>query len=214
MPGGSRLQRDTLAFQMAEALDVDRIKFADVVRSSFDARVRGSMGGLSETISELARRVGGRPTAQQVALAAEQRLTFSRKLLSDTYSAPHLINLKSRDYQLGIVTDCSAETPLSWISTWLKDVVDVVAFSCELGVRKPHPEMYLAATRRLNVQPEECLFIGDGDSDELHGANALGMSTKMLMDPNLLDTDRLDTMRKWDGVVINSLADLLDDPLQ
>ena len=47
---------------------------------------------------------------------------------------------------------------MSWISTWLKDVVDVVAFSYELGVRKPHPEMYLAVTRRLNVQPEERLF--------------------------------------------------------
>ena len=214
MPGGSRLQRDNLAFQMAETLDVDRFKFADIVRSTFDARVRGSMGGLSETISELARRVGGRPTAQQVALAAQQRLTFTRKLLSDTYSAPHLVNLKSRGHLLGVVTDCSAETPMSWISTWLKDVVDVVAFSCELGVRKPHPEMYLAVTRRLNVQPEECLFIGDGDSDELHGADALGMSTKKLVDPNLLDTDRRDSLRKWDGVVINSLADLLDDPLQ
>ena len=60
------------------------------------------------------------PTAQQVAVAAQQRLTFTRKLLSDTYSAPHLMSLKSRDYQLGVVTDCSAEMPLSWISTWLK----------------------------------------------------------------------------------------------
>jgi putative hydrolase of the HAD superfamily len=198
---------------MAEVLDVDRIEFADIVRSTFDARVRGTFGGLSETISELSRRVGGCPTSQQVAFAAEQRLTFSRKLLSDTYSAPHLIDLKSRDYQLGIVTDCSAETPLSWNSTWL-NVVDVVVFSCELGARKPHPEMYLAATRRLNVRPEECLFIGDGDSDELHGAYALGMSTKMLVDPNLLDSDRRDVVSNWDGAVINSLADLLDDSIE
>jgi putative hydrolase of the HAD superfamily len=199
---------------MAEVLDVDPIKFADVVRSTFDARVRGTMGGLSETILELARRVGGCPTSEQVALAAEQRLTFSRKLLSDTYSAPHLINLKSHDYQLGIVTDCSVETPMSWTSTWLNDIVDVVAFSCELGARKPHPEMYLAATRRLNVLPEECLFIGDGDSDELQGAFALGMSTKMLADPNLLDIDRRDDVSSWDGAVINSLADLFDESIE
>ena len=77
-------------------------------------------GVFGQASSELARRVGGRPTAQQVAVAAQQRLTFTRKLLSDTYSAPHLMSLKSRDYQLGVVTDCSAEMPLSWISTWLK----------------------------------------------------------------------------------------------
>jgi hypothetical protein len=56
---------------MAEDLDVDRIKFADIVRSTFDARVRGTTGGLSEMISELARRVGGCPTSQQVAVAAD-----------------------------------------------------------------------------------------------------------------------------------------------
>ncbi len=214
VPGGSRLQRDALAFQMAEVLGVDRIKFADIVHSTFDARVRGAMGGLSETIAELSRRVGGRPTCQQVTLAAEQRLTLSRKLLSDTYSEHHLTNLKSRGYQLGIVTDCSVETPRWWNSTWLRDLVDVVVFSCELGVRKPHPEMYLEATRRLNVQPEECLFIGDGDSDELRGAYALGMSTKMLVDPNLLGSDRRDDVIKWDGAVINSVTELLDDSIE
>jgi hypothetical protein len=77
LPGGSRLQRDTIAFQMADVLEVDRKKFADVVRDTFDERVRGTMGGPSETISELAQRVGGSPASRQVALAADQRLEFS-----------------------------------------------------------------------------------------------------------------------------------------
>jgi len=34
LPGGSRLQRDTIAFQMADVLEVDRKKFADVVRDT------------------------------------------------------------------------------------------------------------------------------------------------------------------------------------
>ncbi len=211
VPGGSRIQRDTLAFQIADVLEVDRMKFADIVRATFDARVRGTMGGLSETISELAQRVGGSPTSRQVAFAAEQRLAFSRGLLSDTYSASYLSQLKSRGYQFGVVTDCSAETPLSWASSWLHDVIDVVAFSCELGVRKPDPEIYLAATRRLNVQPEECVFIGDGGSNELYGAHELGMATTMLADPNLLDTDRFDEVGAWDGAIITSLADLVHE---
>ena len=211
VPGGSRLQRDALAFQMADVLEVDRMKFAGIVRATFDARVRGTMGGLSETISELAQRVGGSPTSRQVALAAEQRLAFSRGLLSDTYSAPYLSQLKSWGYQFGVVTDCSAETPLSWASSWLHDVVNVIAFSCELGVRKPDPEMYLAVTRRLRVQPKECLYIGDGDGNELNGARELGMAATMLVDPNLLDADRLVGVNDWDGAVLSSLADLIGD---
>ncbi len=210
LPGGSRLRRDTIAFQMADVLEVDRKKLADVVRDTFDERVRGTMGGLSETISELAQRVGGSPTSRQVALAADQRLEFSRELLSDKYSAAYLSQLKARGCRLGIVTDCSAETPLTWNSSWLNDVIDVVTFSCEIGVRKPTPEIYLAATRRLNVQPEECVFIGDGGSNELYGAQELGMAATMLIDPNLLDTDRFDTVSSWDGAIITSLAELVN----
>jgi len=44
LPGGSRLRRDTIAFQMADVLEVDRKKLADVVRDTFDERVRGTMG--------------------------------------------------------------------------------------------------------------------------------------------------------------------------
>lgn len=209
VPGGSRLQRDTVAFQMADALEVDRTAFADIVRATFDARVRGTMGGLSETISELAQRVGGSPTSRQIALATEQRLEFSRGLLSDTYSAMHLFQMKERGYQFGVVTDCSAETPLSWNSSWLRDVIDVVAFSCELGVRKPDPEIYLAATRRLNVQPDECVFVGDGGGNELYGAHELGTAATMLVDPNLVDTERFEGHSSWDGTIITSLAELV-----
>ena len=35
LPGGSRLRRDTIAFQMADVLEVDRKKLADVVRDTF-----------------------------------------------------------------------------------------------------------------------------------------------------------------------------------
>ena len=209
VPGGSRLQRDTVAFQMADALEVDRTAFADIVRDTFDARVRGTMGGLSETISELAQRVGGSPTSRQIALATEQRLEFCRGLLSDSYSAMHLSQMKERGYRFGVVTDCSAETPLSWNSSWLRDVIDVVAFSCELGVRKPDPEIYLAATRRLNVQPDECVFVGDGGSNELYGAHELGMAATMLVDPNLVDTERFEGHSSWDGTIITSLAELV-----
>jgi FMN phosphatase YigB (HAD superfamily) len=44
LPGGSRLQRDTISYQMADVLEVDRTKFADVVRDTFDKRIWGTMG--------------------------------------------------------------------------------------------------------------------------------------------------------------------------
>jgi len=54
--------------------------------------------------------------------------------------------------------------------------IAATGFSCLLGVRKPHPGIYLHVTRRLGVAPEQCLYVGDGDSRELSGAAALGMT--------------------------------------
>lgn len=208
VPGGSRLERDFVSFRVAEILEVDRVKFTAVVRATFDERVRGSMGGLPETIEELARRVGGFPTSSQVALAAEERLTFTRRLLENVGARSDLVALKARGHQLGVVTDCSAETPLAWTTTWLNDVIDIVTFSCELGIRKPDPSMYLDAARRLNVLPEECTFVGDGGSTELSGGSAVSMCAILLSNLNLRDTDRLDEELSWDGERIGSLSDL------
>ena len=100
---------------------------------------------------------------------------------------------------------------MSWNSSWLSDVIDVVAFSFEIGVRKPDPEIYLGATRTLNVQPEECVFIGDGGSREFYGARDLEIATTVLIDPNLLDTDRFDGVSATDGSIIASLGELASD---
>jgi len=36
------------------------------------------------------------------------------------------------------------------------------------------------------------------------------MAATMLIDPNLLDTDRFDTVSSWDGAIITSLAELVN----
>ncbi len=36
------------------------------------------------------------------------------------------------------------------------------------------------------------------------------MAATMLVDPNLLDTDRFDAVSSWDGAIITSLAELVN----
>jgi putative hydrolase of the HAD superfamily len=70
--------------------------------------------------------------------AVARRLEFSHELLGVRDAESVLSSLRSDGYSLGIVTDCSAETPEVWLATWLCDAVDAVSFSCVLGTRKPH----------------------------------------------------------------------------
>ena len=48
--------------------------------------------------------------------------------------------------------------------------------SGEIGIRKPDPEIYLVAARRLDVAPDRCVFVDDLGGN-LKPAKALGMTT-------------------------------------
>ena len=52
---------------------------------------------------------------------------------------------------------------------------DVIESSVE-GIRKPNPEIYKLACRRLSVEPEKCLFIDDLGIN-LKPAKKMGMKT-------------------------------------
>ena len=63
----------------------------------------------------------------------------------------------------------------AWPRSPLRPCFDAAIFSCDVGAAKPDAGIYLAACETLGVAPAECLFVGDGGSDELRGAAALGM---------------------------------------
>lgn len=52
---------------------------------------------------------------------------------------------------------------------------DAVIISSEIGLRKPRPEIFLAACEKIGVAPAECLFIGDSFENDVVGAKRLGM---------------------------------------
>ena len=51
---------------------------------------------------------------------------------------------------------------------------DALIFSCDLGVVKPHPDVYLAALRALDAKPQRTLFLDDKLAN-VQGAQALGI---------------------------------------
>lgn len=69
---------------------------------------------------------------------------------------------------------------------------------------KPHPDPYLAAAKRLKVDPKRCLVVEDSERG-LHAALAAGMQCIVI--PNVLATDA-----DWSGahVVVESVRDVVD----
>ena len=57
----------------------------------------------------------------------------------------------------------------------LWDYFDVACLSCELGVKKPQKEIFEICLTKLELSANECLYVGDGGSNELDKAKELGM---------------------------------------
>ena len=54
---------------------------------------------------------------------------------------------------------------------------DAVCLSCDEGLKKPDPAIYKKCLERLNLAAWDCLYVGDGGSDELEAAKIVGMKT-------------------------------------
>jgi HAD superfamily hydrolase (TIGR01509 family) len=59
----------------------------------------------------------------------------------------------------------------------IRDLLDVVVVSGDVGVVKPDPEIFLLAASRLGLEPGEILFVGDNSRADIAGAAAVGMRT-------------------------------------
>jgi len=57
----------------------------------------------------------------------------------------------------------------------LTELFDTTVISAEVYMHKPEPEIYGLAAERLNVSPEECIFVDDL-RENCEGAEAVGMT--------------------------------------
>lgn len=57
----------------------------------------------------------------------------------------------------------------------LQDTFDVVIVSADVGWRKPRPEIFEQAFRRMGLDPAEAVFVGDTPEVDVAGAQAVWM---------------------------------------
>ncbi|WP_299441860.1 HAD family hydrolase [uncultured Phycicoccus sp.] len=55
------------------------------------------------------------------------------------------------------------------------DLIDADLYSSELDHVKPHPEVFRAACRAVDVEPERAVYVGDRLFEDVHGPQQVGM---------------------------------------
>ncbi len=194
---------------MAQSLGVDSAELSTLIRDSFDDRTRGRLGDLHQTVKWLAASLGATPSEAGVHAAVHLRLEMTYSLHRRTWAIPALVALGRAGVPRGLVSDCSAETPEIWSRSPLSPHFEAVSFSCVTTHRKPHPDAYLVALRTLGVEPQDCLYVGDGGSHELTGAMDLGMSAIRFEPPSDGKGEGIDAETGWSRQVPTDLAEVV-----
>ena len=113
---------------------------------------------------------------EQVLFAREQRMKNALQVISKEI-LDTLEKLKLNDIKLGLISNADCIDCKYWNQSPLFRYFNDSIFSCNVGLLKPDRQIYNLAMQRLDVSPDQCLYVGDGGSNELYGAKSAGMGT-------------------------------------
>jgi putative hydrolase of the HAD superfamily len=199
--------------EVAEILGVAVPRFRELMGSTYTLRADGQLGGPAEMLQRLCAMIDEYPSEERVQHAAAHRSAQFREVLRDPLPEVRslLAVLRDRRIGVGLISDCSGETPRLWGELdWTAPIQAPVFSFCE-GVRKPDAALYRRVSDQLQLAPNECLYVGDGGSHELTGALRAGMSAYQFK-PTRSDGQhplQYDPDPDWPGPKITTLSAIL-----
>jgi len=210
----SQVEYYSVLREMMSILKAPHDDFMRLWRSTADRRVTGVFRTLEENLEYICRELNVPATKSQINLSKRVRFDYVALALTPRQGAIEVLSrLKSDGYKIGLISNCSAEPPLIWPYTSFAPFFDVTVFSSVAGIQKPDPCIYRIAAEQLKVKPENCLYIGDGDSHELTGAAEVGMYPILI---RVAQDDSAGAVRSYPEIddyacpVISLLREILD----
>ena len=206
----SREEYDVMLTRMADVLGVTPKDFIEHWGGTFYDRMVGALQDTGSNILNITDFLGVEVEREHLEEATRIRREFtSRMMVPKPGALETLEEIRKRGLKIGLISDCSSEVPILWEGNPLSPLIDVSVFSCVEGVKKPDARIYLSACERLDVRPEECLYVGDGSSHELTGASYVYMDPVLIRDPREKDPYRIDR-DSWEGKEIQSIPEVLE----
>ena len=197
--------------RMARHLDLSMEEFAEawgetywnreLGRTTVKQSVRCAMESIGATLSEGRIEDAYRMWAALIELSIKPRNSEVVETLRE---------IRARGFKIGLISNCGPEVPPLVRESTLARFIDHATFSCEIGVAKPDPRIFEAHCRELGVKPEQSVFLGDGGSYELDGAQSVGMKSIFLrIDEEIAAEGLPEGVAEWTGREMGRLEDIL-----
>ena len=94
-------------------------------------------------------------------------------LFSD--SLPALQSLRDRGLRTALISNLASPYKRAVARLELESCFDAILYSCDLGIAKPHPDIYNTALDRLGATSESTLMVGDSQRSDVDGPMACGI---------------------------------------
>ncbi|HEX8650592.1 MAG TPA: HAD family hydrolase [Pyrinomonadaceae bacterium] len=197
--------------QMAQVLGLRSSDFGRLWRETLPERERGEYPSAHDNIRYICSQLHSNPTASGVHAAVQLALEYSRQTFIPRLEAVEVLSrLRNQGLKIGLISDTNWFTPMLWPSSPLAPFIDAPVFSVNIRTRKPEARIYHYACHQLGVLPQDCLYVGDGGSNELTGASQVGMDALKIV----IAEDGIQAYRpnadEWVGRQINSLGAVFD----
>lgn len=95
-------------------------------------------------------------------------------------SASTLAQLRDRGYRIAVVSNADGRVRALLEAAGLAPLLEFVVDSAEVGVEKPDPRIFHAATGRLGLAPKECAYVGDIYEIDVLGASGAGLKPVLI----------------------------------
>ncbi len=208
----SKAKHEHFMSEICSVLSVPLIDFSILWVKTFQDRVTGKFKSIDDNIESICDELGYEIAEENISQATELHLNFTKEALQPKDGAIETLDyLKSLRIKIGLISDCAPDVLKVWQeSAFSKYIIDPV-FSFDVGIKKPNSKIYKIACRKLHVNPNNCFYVGDGSSNELSGAESIGIKAILICTPlsDVYDPIRKD-VENWTGMMIHKLTDLKD----
>lgn len=161
--------------EMAEDAGIPAEKFQELWRTTATDRTIGKMS--FEEIIQRILQENNMYSEERFQAIVDRRIWTKEETFRHLHEEiiPMLEKLKEKGILLGLISNCFSEEAEVIKKSILYPYFNVSCLSYEEGLQKPDSAIFQRCMERLQVEAEECLYVGDGGSGELEAAQKLGM---------------------------------------
>ena len=166
----------------SDFLGIDRRVWDGVLHEKSRQRLTGELSDPFLIVRDLAHQIDPTIADAKIREAVAIRMRRFREALQRTPPANLAVlkRLRKSGLRLGLISNADKMEVASWAECPLAGHFDFEVFSCEVGLVKPEATIYRTCLDGLALSPQECIYVGDGGSNELIGAREVGLTTVLV----------------------------------